>query len=210
MIILPVLTVLTFPASVSGQESEDLPTGKTVYVRHAAAHARCGPGGDFYRTDALRIGQKLQVHVETPDGWLGIRPPDTSYCWIPADAVTANQSVANQLHHGATATVIGEDEVAYIGTHLGRARQYRWQVQLQSGETVTIIGQAARQGENGTQLWYRIVPPSGEFRWVHRQQVTEDVETLIADMSNQRGSANPCVDCDLDHGSLDHGSQGHG
>ena len=61
---------------------------------------------------------------------------------------------------GDSGTIIEDRTVAWIGTHLGRARTYRWQVQLAKGEPVTVIGKSEREGPDGPQLWYRIVPPS--------------------------------------------------
>ncbi len=143
-----------------------------VYVAVDEAFARCGPAGDYYRTDALRRGQELEVYVETADGWLGIRPPADSFCWIPASSV-------NLSGNSDLATVLEDRTVAWIGTHLGRARRYRWQVQLAKGEPVTVLGKSERDGPDGPQLWYRIVPPSGEFRWVHREQIVESAEELV-------------------------------
>ena len=144
----------------------------SVYVAQEEAFARCGPSGEYYRTDPLRHGQSLQVYAETEDGWLGIRPPDDSFCWIPAETV--------EMDSDDTGTVIEDRTVAWIGTHLGRARTYRWQVQLAKSEPVTVLGRSEREGPDGPQLWYRIVPPSGEFRWVHRDQVVTSSEELVA------------------------------
>ena len=74
------------------------------------------------------------------------------------------------------------EQSAWIGTHLGRARTYRWQVQLAEGEPVTVIGKSEREGPDGPQLWYRIVPPSGEYRWIHRDQIVNSSEELVAVM----------------------------
>ncbi len=143
-----------------------------VYVAQAEAHTRCGPSGEHYRTDPLRHGQKLEVYVETPDGWLGVRPPDDSFSWVIADAVEVGRS-------GDTGTILEDRTVSWIGTHLGRARRYQWQVQLAEGEPVTILGKSEREGPDGPQLWYRVVPPSGEFRWIHRDQIVETAEELV-------------------------------
>ncbi len=144
-----------------------------VYVAQEGAYARCGPSGEYYRTDPLVHGQALDVYAETDDGWLGIRPPEDSFCWIVAETIEPDAS----QEHG---TVIEDRTVAWIGTHLGRAREYRWQVQLAKGEPVSIIGRSEREGPDGPQLWYRIVPPSGEFRWVHRDQVVLSSQELVA------------------------------
>ena len=144
-----------------------------VLVAYEEAHARCGPSEDYYRTDPLRHGQALDVYVQTDDGWLGVRPPENSFCWVPASTIKTTD-------RGQKGSVIEDRTVAWIGTHLGRAKRYRWQVQLAKGEPVTIIGRSEREGPDGVDLWYRIVPPSGEFRWVHRNQVVNTAEELIA------------------------------
>jgi hypothetical protein len=144
----------------------------TVYVVEAKSHARCGPSDEYYRTDPLRRGQALEVYAETDDGWLGIRPPEESFCWVQADSIDFDDTTD-------IGTVIEDRTVAWIGTHLGRARSYRWQVQMASGEEVTVIGKSEREGADGPELWYRVVPPSGEYRWVHREQVVDSSEKLV-------------------------------
>ncbi len=153
-----------------------------VYVSQEEAYTRCGPAGDYYRTDPLRHGQALEVYAETDDGWLGIRPTDDSFCWVIAEAV----ELGGDQEHG---TVVEDKTVAWIGTHLGRARKYRWQVQLANGEEVSVIGRSEREGPDGPQLWYRVVPPSGEFRWVHRNQVVMTSEELVASIERDTGSS---------------------
>jgi hypothetical protein len=145
-----------------------------VYVDQEQVVARCGPGGGYYRTDPLRHGQKLEVYLEAEKGWLGVRPPEGSFSWVTADAIQLDRS-------GKIGKVIEDGTLSWIGTHLGKARQYLWQVQLAAGETVTILGRAEREGPDGPQLWYRVAPPAGEFRWVHRDQVVENPEELLRD-----------------------------
>ena len=155
----------------------------SVFVAQADTFARCGPSEDYYRTDALRHGQSLDVYAETDDGWLGIRPPEDSFCWVPADTV--------EIDEGQETGLVSEDRtVAWIGTHLGRARKYRWQVQLAQGEPVTVIGKSERDGPDGPQLWYRIVPPSGEYRWIHRNQIVQTSEQLIATVDSSSPASN--------------------
>ncbi len=179
-----IVSMIAPSTSVDGQD-EVAPDGSlsaepyTVYVAHEEAFARCGPSGDFYRTDPLRHGQELEVYVETADGWLGIRPPDDSFCWIPASSVELS-GTSDQ------ATVTEDHTVAWIGTHLGRARSYRWQVQLAEGESVSIVGKSERDGPDGPQMWYRIVPPSGEFRWIHRDQIAASPEELVASVAGNQ------------------------
>ena len=154
----------------------------TVYVVEEKSYARCGPSNEYYRTDPLRHGQALEVYAETDDGWLGIRPPDESFCWVQAE--TVNLDEAND-----TGTVVEDRTVAWIGTHLGRARSYRWQVQMAKGEEVTVIGKSEREGPDGPQLWYKVVPPSGEYRWVRSEQVVDSSEKLVEAARRSRQKA---------------------
>ncbi len=163
--------VCLFPASAAAQSDLSFEP-YTVYVIEENAHARCGPSEEYYRTDPLRPGQALEVYAETDDGWLGIRPPENSFSWVQAESIELDR--ATDL-----GTVIEDRTVAWIGTHLGRARSYRWQIQLAEGEVVTVIGKSQREGPDGPQLWYRIVPPSGEYRWVRREQVVDSSEKLV-------------------------------
>lgn len=156
----------------------------SIFVVQAGSHTRCGPGKDFYRTDDLRRGQQLDVYLETADGWLGVRPPENSFSWIPADDVELD-------NRGETGTVTQDRSVVWIGTNLGRARKYRWQIQLPAGEPVTILGSSEREGPDGPKKWYRIVPPSGEFRWVHRSEVAESAEELIASVTRADAQNQP-------------------
>ncbi|TWU32852.1 SH3 domain-containing protein [Novipirellula artificiosorum] len=155
-----------------------------VFIAQEHTYTRCGPADEYYRTDPLRYGQELEVYVETADGWLGVRPPENSFCWVPADAV----EIASD---GESAVVTEDRTVAWIGTHLGRARSFRWQVQLAQGEPLTVIGRSEREGADGPRLWYRIVPPSGEFRWVHNTQVAESAEELVARVRRSQSAPSP-------------------
>ena len=173
-ILLGLLTAIgVSPATHAIAQDGDGTDSYTVFVAYEEAYTRCGPSSEYYRADPLRHGQQLEVYVETEDGWLGVRPPENSFCWVPASTVKADQT-------GEAGSITEDRTVAWIGTHLGRAKRYRWQVQLAKGEPVTIIGRSEREGPDGPQLWYRIVPPSGEFRWVSREQIVRTTEELIA------------------------------
>ncbi|KLU06306.1 hypothetical protein RISK_001517 [Rhodopirellula islandica] len=178
----------TFVGSADGQDTSANTVNQPylVFVSDTEAHLRCGPSGEYYKTDPVRHGQELEVYVETSDGWLGVRPVEESFCWVAADAVKLKQGSNSKQSSGAdvlgTATVTEDKTVAWIGTNLGRARRYRWQVQLGEGEEVTIVGSSQREGPDGPQTWYRIVPPSGEFRWIHQDQTAATAEALVASL----------------------------
>lgn len=162
------------------------PEDDQPYIVFVASHdrfARCGPGEQHYRTEPLRVGQELEVYMETSDGWLGIRPLQESFCWLPADAVDVNED-------GLNATVTEDKTVAWIGTNLGQAKRYSWQVQLAAGEQVAILAQTKRDTGEGVKHWLRIAPPSGEFRWVHSDDVVESAERLATVLA-QKNNTDP-------------------
>ena len=111
------------------------------------------------------------------------RPPESSFCWLPSDQVELDSN-------GTTGRIIDPEAVAWIGTNLGRARKYRWQIQFQKNEPVTVIGYMDRESANGEKdLWYRIVPPPGEFRWIHQSQVVTSREELALIEGSRRSIA---------------------
>ncbi|QDV71092.1 hypothetical protein Poly24_48250 [Rosistilla carotiformis] len=170
------LSILTTAGFAAGPVDEPY----TVYVSEAGSYARCGPSGEHYRTDRLIEGEALEVYLETDDGWLGIRPPETSFCWVPADQVEVDAD-------GVSGTIIDPEAVAWIGTNLGRARKYRWQVQFQVGESVALIGSTGPDSDTESPgAWLRIVPPPGEFRWVHDSQIVKSREAMAQLQSDRR------------------------
>ena len=114
--------VCLFPQQTSGQDNLSFEP-YTVYVVEEQAHAHCGPSDEYYRTDPLRHGQALEVYAETDDGWLGVRPPDDSFCWVQADSIEFDTATD-------IGTVIEDRTVAWVGTHLGApaatAGKSRW------------------------------------------------------------------------------------
>jgi hypothetical protein len=123
-----------------------------------------GPGEGYYATDVLARGTRVEVYRHDAGGWLGIRPPEGSFCWVSADHL---QPAADS----DVALVGAEGAFAWIGARVGRVAQHKWQVKLQPGEKVQIIGDKrylASMREQG-QAWYKIAAPAGEFRWIHQR-----------------------------------------
>lgn len=139
----------------------------TVFTTYDETAVLSGPGEEFYATDLLAKGTPLEVYRRDPGGWLAVRPPDRSFSWVPARKllVAAN----NQ-----SATVVGDDAVAWVGSRVETVEDHRWQVQLERGERVAILGHRALEDHRkGTvETWYQVAPPSGEFRWVHADDIT--------------------------------------
>jgi hypothetical protein len=127
-----------------------------------AASVRSGPGSRFYVTGQLMQGETVEVYRHVDDQWCAIRPPSTSFSYVRADAVraTENESVIE---------VIAEDAKTRIGSEVSEARNVEY-VRLRKGERLQVLGEPLTFGRS-PQLWFKIAPPSGEFRFIHRQEI---------------------------------------
>lgn len=139
------------------------------YVRSSQAEVMAGPSADYYPTSIVKSGQSLEVHRETADGWLAITPPAGSFSWLPA-------SQGLLLPGGRIVEVTEKSAVSWIGSELGTAKQYRWQVKLERGQQMSVIGeQTIPDPASGSKaLWYKITPPAGEYRWIEAKATSEE------------------------------------
>ncbi len=121
-------------------------------------YVRSGPGQDYYPTEKLKRGEVVEVYRHDPGGWYAVRPPASSYSWISARYVReAGDGLLEVTMDGV---------VARVGSTLNHARDV-WQVKLRKGELLEMLDEGA--SESGA--WYRVAPPSGEFRWVYGRYV---------------------------------------
>jgi hypothetical protein len=165
------LLMLAFSLAVvhlTAAESEQKKVPEAVYVAVEQARLYAGPSSDFYPTGDAKRGTVLEVYHRTQNGWLGVRPPQGSFSWVPA-------SQAYLLPGGRVIEIIDANSVSWIGTELGSAKQYRWQVQLKVGEQLTVLGEATIKNDTDDQeaLWYKVSPPAGEFRWIEQTVVSK-------------------------------------
>lgn len=146
-----------------------------VQIVTAAAPLRCGPGEAFYVTELLDRGRSLTVYRQTPSGWLAVRPTKASFSLVAARyaRATEEQDVVE---------VVGDHAVSWVGSSDVQPNEFRWQVRLKLGEKVVVRGEEHRRTYPGglSELHYRIAPPSGEFRWIHENDVrhASHVETF--------------------------------
>ncbi len=141
---------------------------ETVYVAVEQARLYAGPSSDFYPTGNVARGAALEVYHRTSTGWLGVRPTQGSFSWVPA-------SQAYLLPGGRVIEITDANAVSWIGTELGSAKQYRWQVQLNVGEQLGVLGEASvKNGPDEREaLWFKVSPPAGEFRWIEESAVSK-------------------------------------
>jgi hypothetical protein len=136
-------------------------------VSEDEVYVRSGPGKSYYPTDKLRRGQEVEVHRHDPGGWYAIRPPRGSFTWVSARYL--------QKKEKGLAVVTSPRVAARVGSCFSDIRDVV-QVRLDKGELVEILGekQFGAGSESGT--WYKIAPPSGEFRWVFGKYVASDFD----------------------------------
>ncbi len=126
----------------------------TAYANADNVHVRSGPGENYYPTATLPKGAAVEVYRHDPGGWYAVRPPDGSFSWVQADGV---RPLDDRI-----VMVEGARAVARVGSQLSDIRDVI-QVRLEPGEQLQVLGAKTFGG----QTWYKIAPPSGEFRWVY-------------------------------------------
>jgi hypothetical protein len=143
----------------------------TGIVNRDGVPLRSGPGKEYYSTDVLKQGDRVEVQRIDEGGWCAVRPPSGSFCWVAGRhlRVADDEDVAE---------VVGDNVMAYVGSHV-RDAQDVVQVRLSRGESVRVLGaeRLPAAGARGTAAWFRIAPPAGEFRWVHLEYVDRPRET---------------------------------
>lgn len=167
-LILIAVCFMSFGAKAKAAETDTAgdKSGSTVYVSQDRTEIHSGPSEDFYPTGFVKQGQPLEVFHRTDDGWLGVRPPEGSFSWVPA-------ADAFLLPGGRVIEITSQQAVSWIGTSLGSAKQYRWQVQLKPSEQLALVGEKSiKDAEGSEKLWYQVKPPAGEFRWIRARAVS--------------------------------------
>lgn len=138
------------------------------------AYVRSGPGSKYYPTGKLKAGQRVMVHRHDPGGWFMIAPPPGSFSWIKAQHVERGD--------GDRGIVKSNNVVVRVGSFESDIREL-FQRRLSQGDEVRILGEKilAPDSESGpAELWYRIDPPRGEWRWIAGQSVTAAAAAAVA------------------------------
>lgn len=159
------IAIAAIAAAVPAVAEEDLPF--EVYVVPSDAAVYSGPAEPRYVTHEIPRGTKVEVY-ERRDEWLGIRPPEGSFSWVPAAAMKMSQEPG-------VAEAAGDSVAAWIGSSAGRVSEHQSSVQLKQGERVEVLGTKEVETAGGQrETWLKIAPPAGEFRWIHASQVSRE------------------------------------
>ena len=133
-------------------------TGKDVYVRS-------GPGDQYYPTEKLQPGAEVEVYRQDPGGWYAIRPLPDSYSWVSGRYLKPGKD--------GLAEVAADRVASRVGSQFSDVRDVV-QVRLEPGEVVELKGTKQVGAGQGAVTWYKISPPSGEFRWIHGKYIDPD------------------------------------
>ncbi len=141
-----------------------------AYITADDVYVRSGPGQSYYPTDKLKAGQPVDVYRHDPGGWYAVRPPKGSFTWVSGRYLKWD---GNGPEVPGIATVNGEGVVARVGSAFSDIRDVI-SVRLNDLEPVEVL-EARRSGDGpNARVWYKIAPPSGEFRWVFGKYVDPD------------------------------------
>ncbi|MEM7455332.1 MAG: hypothetical protein AAF456_13360 [Planctomycetota bacterium] len=169
--------IFLLTALAHGQEPE-FPYEAIVLAEQAEIFS--GPGSVHYTTDRLEQGRRVEVYRHDPGGWCAVRPPFGSFSLIPEGALTL---VADDV-----ATVLEDDTRAWVGTKTGAVDSPLWQIKLDRGEMVEVIGEVSWPDPAGhSTIWYQIAPPSGEFRWVRMSDLQLPEQSGLSSASEEAG-----------------------
>ncbi len=129
-----------------------------AFVESHSASVLSGPGTEFYATERLKWGSKVEVYRHE-EKWAAIRPSADSFSWVPADVTedTANPRMV---------TVKQPDTFTRVGTQFSDKHSAEY-VELKVGETLEVLGRKFMDDDQGNVIeWLKIAPPAGEFRWI--------------------------------------------
>ncbi|MEX2140217.1 MAG: SH3 domain-containing protein [Pirellulales bacterium] len=157
-----VIALLGCLASLAAAAEQEFPY--TAYVARREVAVRSGPGRNYYATDKLPAGDEVEVYRHEDD-WCAIRPPLGSFSWVKSDDV--------RIGRDGIGIVLAEGAASRIGSNASEFRDVI-QVRLERGEEVEVLDAVQVSNDNGVEFYCKIAPPSGEFRWVHKDDISRE------------------------------------
>jgi SH3-like domain-containing protein len=130
---------------------------------------RSGPGESYYVTEKVRPGIPVEVYHRDPAGWLAVRPLPDSFSWVSSRHL--------KIGKDGLAEVTDDRVASRVGSRFGDTRDVV-QVRLKRGEVVELAD--PRAAADGPVPWHKIVPPAGEFRWIHEKFTDGSTASAVA------------------------------
>jgi hypothetical protein len=161
-----VAALLLIIAQATPSVAEDIAFPYKAYITSNDVYVRSGPGKNYYPTNKLAAGTEVEVYRHDPGGWYAIRPPEGSFAWVSGRYLQATGEAG-------LAKVVGDEVAARVGSEFSDIRDVI-QVRLHRGEIVEVVDKKEFGAGPDAGVWYKIAPPSGEFRWVAGRYVDPD------------------------------------
>jgi len=185
------LTICGNNGSLCAQSSSQIRFPYQAFVLHDNTKVHSGPGQVHYATQSLSEGAVVEVYRHDPGGWCQIRPVDGSFSLVPESTL--------EIVADGVGKIRADNTKAWVGTELGAVEKPLWQVKLQGGEMVEVLGQVSWPHPEGhSTVWFQIAPPAGEFRWVRMSDIqlpagssNESLGARSADSTQRTFTAQP-------------------
>ncbi|MGW8256288.1 MAG: SH3 domain-containing protein [Thermoguttaceae bacterium] len=172
LLFLVLASALLITSTANAQHA--FPCKATVAVQ--GTEVLSGPGRSYYPSDKLSLGEILEVYKRDANGLCAVRPPEGSFSWVPARYI--------KLEDDNLGRVTEEDVGAAVGSRLSSSRDVI-QVYLHKNETVEVLG-AREMPNDESKIWYKIAPPSGEFRWIPEKYL--DLKQPFSTVQNEQSA----------------------
>lgn len=125
-------------------------------------YAMSGPGIGYYPTAILVAGQKVTVVGERQGNWVAIHPPEGSFSYVPARSIEEQPDGSGK--------VVADGTQARVGSNLSDAHHV-FQATLTKGAAVRILDKLTLDDDGQSALWYKILPPANEVRYLLANQL---------------------------------------
>jgi hypothetical protein len=177
---LPILLILAGPAA-----AQEKPYTATVVVDQA--DVRCLPSDkpEFYATNQLRRGERVEVRHRRDDGWLEITPPRGSFSWIDT------RSVQHMVASLPMWVVTDTKAAVYVGSEVQKDSKEHPTIkgcEVSHGTQLRAIGQPLA---DSTGTWLPVEPPDAEVRYIKASFV--QAEIMLAAASSATGNVAEAV-----------------
>lgn len=146
-----------------------------------AEPVRSGPGPRYDVTSDLPRGSQVTVHRHDPGGWVMIAPPTGSFSWIAAEDIELDPADAARLNEAqpVSGKVSARTALVYVGSELNLSRQVV-QRRLTTGDNVQILGEAMLPAGNRALRYFKISPPTHEYRWITARALRPETDRSIS------------------------------
>lgn len=162
--VLALSTILT--RYIAAQDNVNQVVSISIPVGVEAAPVLASPSPDSYVAGTVLKGNNVEIYFRNAQGYCAIRPPRGCYSWvngkfIETDATEKLGRVVSPSGKAIPSRVGGDSPTTSSVVQVG----------LQDGQKLRLLGKVALSDGS---TWYKISPPSGEFRWIKEDLLVQD------------------------------------